>query len=731
MQEGLTGFIKMHCVLDWRNLRRTSVEEAAHSPRLVRFGTFEADLVAGELRKAGVKLKLTGQPFQVLAILLERPGEVVTREELQKRLWPDTFVDVDHNLNTAINKIREVLRDSAESPRFVETLPRRGYRFIASIDGVSSADQIAKVLQIGPKTWRTPVYYGRGILGVVMVTVCALALWKTVFRAPSTPKVLRFTALTNDGQVKNGAMATDGSRIYFTEVLPDERTRILQVSVKGGEAAPLSVPLKQPQVLDLSRDGTELLIANHEGNQGFSFWVQPVAGGSPRRVGTALVRGDARFIEDGTSIIYSDGHDVYSVRRDGSSLRKLLTIDSVPFGFQFSPDARVFRFTQFDYQVDSMAIMEAAADGTELHKMFGGCCGTWTSDGRFFIFQSRRDLRLDLWALQEERRFPWRKGDDKPIQLTAGPLNFQFPLPSKDGRQIFAIGGSDRAEVIRYDLRSGQFVPYLSGISAEGLAFSRDGQWVTYTSYPDNTLWRSRVDGSERLQLTFPPSRAFLPRWSPDGKQIAFNGKQIGFSTNLPDTTWNIYLVSSEGGTPQRLFPSEQSEMDVNWSPDGNSLAFGSSEAPNAPIFTIDLKSKRVSPLPGSSGLYSPHWSPDGRYIAAITTEHPHKLVLFDFATKKWTELFGSEMAYENWSRDGKYIYFQAHHSPAQDDVQIRIVRFRLSDRKIENIVDLRNVGRLTAGTITGWFGLAPDDSPLFARDISTSEIYSLEMNWP
>ena len=121
-------------VLDWRHLRRTSVEEAVHSPRLVRFGTFEVDLPAGEVRKGGVKLKLTGQPFQVLAILLKRPGEVVTREELQKQLWPDTFVDVDHNLNTAINKIREVLGDSAENPRYVETLPRRGYRFIGELE---------------------------------------------------------------------------------------------------------------------------------------------------------------------------------------------------------------------------------------------------------------------------------------------------------------------------------------------------------------------------------------------------------------------------------------------------------------------------------------------------------------------------------------------------------------------------------------------------------------------
>jgi DNA-binding winged helix-turn-helix (wHTH) protein len=100
----------------------------------IRFDVFEADLRTGELRKAGVKLKFSGRPFQVLAILLERPGDVVTREELQKRLWPDTFVDVERNLNTAVNKIREVLGDSADSPRFVETLPRRGYRFIASVE---------------------------------------------------------------------------------------------------------------------------------------------------------------------------------------------------------------------------------------------------------------------------------------------------------------------------------------------------------------------------------------------------------------------------------------------------------------------------------------------------------------------------------------------------------------------------------------------------------------------
>jgi Tol biopolymer transport system component/DNA-binding winged helix-turn-helix (wHTH) protein len=704
---------------------RQVVTESTRNATVKQFGVFEIDLQAGELRKSGLKIKLQEQPFQILSLLLEHPGEVITREKLRERLWPaDTFVDFDHSLNSSVKKLRQALGDDSDNPRFIETLPRRGYRLIVPVSCGVPAGQVAETLPaVKPEIGGKLPQYGLVILGAAIVAIGALALWKAVSRTPGVPRVLRFRALTSDGEAKMGPMATDGLRIYFNEVLPGPRNQIVQVSINGGEAAPLSVPLKQPRVLDLSRDGTELLIASEEGFES-ALWVLPVAGGSPRRVGTILAHDDARFGADGTSIMYGNGEDVYSVRRDGSSPRKLLTASGTPFSFRFSRDARVFRFTQFESLIDNMTIMEAITDGTGLHKMFQGCCGTWTADGRFFIFQNRREGKLDLWALPEKRGFRWSKDADKPIQLTAGPLNFEYPLPSKDGKEIFAIGGSSRAEVIRYDSRGGRFVPYLSGISAEGLAFSRDGQWVTYSSYPDGTLWRSKVDGSERRQLTFLPMRVLLPRWSPDGKQIAFNAI-------LPGTgvTWNVYMVSSEGGTPQRVLPSEQSQMDASWSPDGNSLVFGTLGVPDQPIYTIDLRSKRVSTLPGSDGLFSPRWSPDGKYIAALTTE-TLKLMLFDFATQKWTEAFGSQVGYLWWSHDGKYIYFQDWENPAQQ-IDEHIVRLRLSDRKIENIVDVKNVGRLTAGTIEEWFGLAPDDSPLFARDISSQEIYALEMDWP
>jgi Tol biopolymer transport system component/DNA-binding winged helix-turn-helix (wHTH) protein len=727
------------------------------------------DLRSGQLFCSGVRVPIQDQPLQLLRLLLEAEGRVVTREQLRAALWPQgTFVDFEHAVNTAVKKLRQALEDSAEHPKFVETLPRIGYRFISTpewVSDVSDTNPLPRVVAIAPpravtvtqkppptrealsgdkeqaatslpqgavtpETQHEPripprmLRYSILLAGILLLAGVA---FRAVIRTPSAPRVVRFKQLTNDGQGKSGALATDGSRIYFNETLVGQRLIVVQVSVTGGEAVPLSLPLKQPRVLDLSREGTELLIANDDGFASSSLWVQPVVGGSPRHIETVPVL-DAKFGPDGKSIIYATDHDVYSVNRDGSSARKLLTTNAVPFGFRFSPDGGTFRFTEFDQRVDSMTIMEAATDGTKLHSITGGCCGEWTSDGRFFIFQNRSDpalLRIDLWASPQGGRFTWRHREGKPIQLTAGPFSFMSPLLSKDGKRIFAIGESDRAEVIRYDSRSSQFVPFFSGISAEGLAFSRDGQWVTYTSYPDGTLWRSKIDGSERLQLTFPPLRVLLPRWSPDGKQIAFNAR-------VHDAPFNIYVISSDGGQAQRILPSEQTQVDANWSPDGNSLVFGSDADVNnnVPIQTVDIKSKRVLALPGSNAFFSPRWSPDGRFIAAMTKETAFRLMLYDFSSRKWIEAYGSQMTYPSWSHDGKYIYFQNWHDPVKH-IGERIVRLRLSDRRVENIVDVTNVGRPTTGTIVDWSGLAPDDSPLFARDISTSEIFALDIDWP
>ena len=410
---------------------------------LVRFDSFHVDLRSGELFRSGVRVPIQDQPLQLLRLLLEAEGRVVTREQLRAALWAQgTFVDFEHAVNTAVKKLRQALEDSAEHPKFVETVPRIGYRFLCTPEWVSDLSNIhplprvvaiappgaATVPQklppgrealsgdkkqaatplpedaVAPGTQREPLIRTRmlryRILLAGMLLLAGVA-FRAVIRTPSVPRVLGFTQLTNDGQGKGGALATDGSRIYFNETLIDQRSVIVQVPVTGGDATPLSTPLKQPRVLDLSRDGTELLIANDDGFDSSSLWVQPVVGGSPRRIVTVPIT-DAKFGRDGKSIIYGTDHDVYSVNRDGSSGRKLLTAKAVPFGFRFSPGGRTFRFTELDQRLDSMTIMQAAADGTSLHGIGGRCCGEWTSDARFFIFQNRSDpalLRIDLWAL--------------------------------------------------------------------------------------------------------------------------------------------------------------------------------------------------------------------------------------------------------------------------------------------------------------------------------------------
>jgi Tol biopolymer transport system component len=219
--------------------------------------------------------------------------------------------------------------------------------------------------------------------------------------------------------------------------------------------------------------------------------------------------------------------------------------------------------------------------------------------------------------------------------------------------------------------------------------------------------------------------RVLLPKWSPDGRQIAF-------AASFPGRPWNIYLISAEGGTPKQVLPDAEDRVDGNWSSDGNSLFFGSFGGNlhgQHPISILDLRTAQISTLPGSVGLFSPRLSPDAHYMCAITSEEPFRLMLFDFSTQQWTRLFASDVGYPSWSHDGSYIYFERNHFGHARSKSVD--RIRVSDRKSESIVDLKNLGRSATGTITEWIGLAPDDSPLLARDISTHEIYSLQLYVP
>src|ERR1700719_3693000 len=249
------------------------------SSLITRFGTFEVNLQTGELRHAGQKLKLQEQPFQVLATLLERPGEVVTRDELRSRLWPeDTFVDFDHSLNAAIKRLRDALGESADAPVFIETLARRGYRFIAPVNGSSSpsAAEIAAPQRI------KSVFSTRRIVAFCLASVViAVLLWTAWRRVPSRPSAViehKLTSNSSENTVSSAGISPDGKYLAYAD-----NTGIYVKLIRTGETHPIPLPPNFfARVDDWFPDGSHLLVSREEQPGKASLWSISVFGGSPR-----------------------------------------------------------------------------------------------------------------------------------------------------------------------------------------------------------------------------------------------------------------------------------------------------------------------------------------------------------------------------------------------------------------------------------------------------------------
>jgi len=507
----------------------------------------------------------------------------------------------------------------------------------------------------------------------------------------------------------------------------------MQVSTEGGEPVPIAIPFPLLGLSDISPTRPELLIEGQPGSPtgaagsptGAALWILPVPGGQARRVGNLSAQ-DATWSPDGTAIFYTSGRDVFTAKGDGSQVRKILTTDGHAFWPRFSPDGRLLRFSVFNAKLVTSSLWEAQPDGSHLRQLLAGwnnptneCCGNWTSDGKYFVFQSTRFGVANLWAIREKAGV-WQKISREPVQLTVGQMSALAPLPSKDGTKVFFIGANPRGELMRYDPKTRQFAPYLSGLSAEGVTTSKDGERMAYVSFPEGILWQSKTDGSDRHELTFSPMQVGLPRWSPNGMQIAFSGRE-------PGKPWRVYVVPTEGGNPEQVTSGEHDELDPSWSADGNSLVFGGRDVEartskeNA-IRVVDLKTRQVTALPDSAGLFSPRWSPDGRYLLAMTGDYG-KLLLYDFTSRKWEDLVKTPSSYPNWSHDGKCVYFNNAYVKS-----LPVYRVCLNDRRPEHVVDLADFGRLAEGRFGWWTGLGPDDSILGVRDISIEEVYALEM---
>lgn len=739
----------------------SQMEPPRPSVRKLRFGLFEADLATGELRKSGIRIRVQAQPFRVLTFLLEKPGEVVTREEIQQRLWgADTNVDFDHSLGTAINKLRDALGDSADNPRFIETLARRGYRFLAPVSAVDESEpdavstkSAAQDLNQSPATpvstdpptpspqahaeFHTPSQTApRPKLRIALASLALLALaaiswfagWRTGNR-PFSPPVIR--QITFSGRVSPGdtlfeslgATATDGSRIYFPEI-EQGRAMLAQALISDGETSTINIPaeIAAPYISAISPDGSNLLLRNHLAtNAEQPLWIVPTIGGAGRRIPGILAH-DATWMPDAQRILYAHGESLFTVNENGSDVRKFATLPGRAFWLRWSPNGSTLRLTLLNSETHSSHLWTISANGANAHPLLPAsdgseCCGSWTSDGKYFVFQRNSLNSSNIWAIPEHSSLFY--GPGKPYPLTNGPLSCQSPIAARTGHRVFFIGLNLRSELLQYDASSQVFIPYKGGISnARRVAFSHNGHWVAWIRQDNGSLWTSRSNGSQRMQLTSKPLEVFMMHWSPNNKHLLLMARK-------PNQRWAIYMINADGSNLHIVDPENRSQADPDWSPNGKSIIFGRlpdlmSEAsmPKA-IYTYNLTTHQLQKLPGSDGLFSPRWSSDGRYIAALSIDQT-RLMLYSLKTKTWRLLTHQSIADPAWGYSNQSIYFHDFVQPGQP-----LYRVNIQTGKIQAIANLKDL-RAADAVDYRFAGLAPGNVPLVDARTSTANIYTM-----
>jgi Tol biopolymer transport system component/DNA-binding winged helix-turn-helix (wHTH) protein len=629
-------------------------------PEVLHFGLFEVDLTEGVLIKNGHRIKLQEQPFRILAILLEHPGEIVSREQLRQALWTaDTFVDFDRGLNAAIAKLRQALGDSADNPRFIETQARRGYRFIAPVK--APVETIAAP-STGPSksrpTLRSLSWVAVAALSLLLIGAGILYYELHREQSGAVSDALPPVPLTTyRGFQWAPTFSPEGTRVAFAWDEPGKRPSNIYVKLIGAsEPVRLTTGHDGDFAPAWSPDGRYIAFLRSHGPSTTAVMLIPSLGGSERELSLLQLYAEPFFDHSGwippapLLAWSSDGKWLLATQEtgppaaarivrisvesgektqvtlfaDSSNNRahgNLLPIDA---GFALSPDGRTLAFAHsMDLPNSGLFVVNLSADmlpigrPRSLHFDRSYCGGiAWDPDGHNLVVSSDRRGAMEFWKVAVDPRHA-------PARLDLSDANPGEVAVSKTGQRLVFTHYSGDSNILRGELKNAHLTgaaPLIASTRYEARpSYSSNGKRIAFES--DRTgneeIWTSSADGSQTLQLTsFGNAWAGSPRWSPDDRQIAFDSNAAG--------KWDIYVIPSDGGKPVRFTQGSGSSLRPSWSHDGKWIYYCASQNSGPQIWKkgaagrpeIQLtKNGGCNPIESRDGAYIYYLKPDSRAL--------------------------------------------------------------------------------------------------------------------
>jgi eukaryotic-like serine/threonine-protein kinase len=634
----------------------------------VRFGIFEVDSESGELRKNGLKVPLQEQPFRVLTLLVEHPGKVITREELQQRLWPaDTFVEFDRGLNTAINKVREALGDSATSPRFVETVPRHGYRFLAPVEGCTKPISVRTGLVPGRAIWLAALF------GLMAGLTAGVALWRHFDDRYARPDPVRKFTVTPQGFLNKQTSTQTG---YVPAISPNGRysAYLAQQSPDGpGSIWVYDLETGKSRPLPDTDGGNSPFWAPGSNYIGFkttaSLKKVPINGGPAVTLASGTYRSGS-WSPDGQEIVVAQGVPptaLYAVASVGGGAKEIWRppkdlLPGTPRFVPHDPRSRAIVFVVGGCcpgpPVD-LTILELPNPARKL--LSGDASGVypyvfpvWSFTGHLIYQRLFTDNLSDLWAVPFSPQTLSVVGEPFPIAENAAS-----PTVSNDGTLVYESGATPRQRRLVWLDRAGNQTGEIGAPQLDMClpSISPNGRFVAVEGFESETgtdIWLHDTARAAKTRLTLDPARDSRPLWSPDGKQVVFWSHRSGKPARA-------FIQNADGSGTAEPVADDLLGYVTDWSPDARHLLLDPLTSSTWCLSRLASgKWKACSPADPHQKTYCARFSPDGRFIAYA-----------GFETGKWEVHVASFPALERrwhvssgggwqpvWRRNGKELFY-------------------------------------------------------------------------